>query len=519
MRRAVRWFIAIFGGVLVGVWVIVAVGTRTPVLRDALVRTLADSLDADVDLQSFEVATFPRIRIHGDGLRVRLREQAETSPLIQVSHFEVTGGVMGMLHRPRRFSTVTLDGLRITIPPRSPHDRESGTKAALQTTAGPVVIDHVVSHDATLTLIPRDPRKQPRVWEITSLSMESVGFHRAMPFSATLTNPVPRGLIDVSGSFGPWQAPAPGTTPLSGRYAFHDVDLNTIEGIGGTLKSDGDFDGVLSRIDVRGTTSSPDFSIDVAGQPVPLDTRFQAIVDGTDGDTYLTHVEARIIETTLAASGAIINTPGVKGRTVKLQVDLPHGRIEDVLKLGVRTRQPVMTGDITLKTSFLLPPGKQKVADRLQLAGQFALRRTRFTDPEVHEQLVTLSRRSRGKSAEPASERFVSDMRGSFALRNGTLRFEPLDFGVPGADVHMNGTYTLRSGKLDFLGTLAMDAPVSKAVGGIKGFFLKIADPLFRRHGAGAVLPISITGTREKPQFHMRWGAVFSRKDPRSSRD
>ena len=408
MRRAARWFIAVFGGVLVTLWVIVAVGSRTAVLRDALVRTLSDSLDADVDLQSFEVATFPRIRIHGDGLRVRLKGQAEMAPLIDVSHFEVTGGVMGMLHRPRRFSTVTLDGLRITIPPRSAHDRESGAKAALQTATGPIVIDHVLSHDATLTLVPRDPRKEAKVWNISSLTMESVGFHRSMPFSATLTNPVPRGTIDVTGTFGPWHAPDPGSTAMTGRYTFHDVDLNTIDGIGGTLKSEGNFGGVLSRIEVSGTTSSPDFSIDVAGQPVPLDTRFEAVVDGTDGDTYLSQVEARIIETTLVASGEVVSTPGVKGRTVKLQVHMAHGRIQDVLKLAVRAPQPVMTGDLDLKTSFVLPPGKQKVADRLQLEGDFALRRTRFTDPAVHEQL-------------PDHDRFLS--RHAQGARQPTRRF------------------------------------------------------------------------------------------------
>jgi hypothetical protein len=518
MWRAARWFIVIVGGVLMTLWVIVAVGSRTPAMHDALVRALADKLDADVELQSFEVATFPRIRIHGDGLRVRLRGQVESAPLIDVAHFEVVGGMMGMLHRPRRFDKVTLDGLRITIPPRSSHDRESGAKAALETVEGPIVIQHVETKNATLVLIPRDSRKEPRVWDIAMLDMDFVGFNRSMPFTATLTNPIPRGNIAVTGTFGPWRSRDPGSTPLSGRYAFTDVDLGTIDGIGGSLASEGDFAGLLSRIDVRGTTSSPDFQVDVAGQPVPLDTRFHAVVDGTDGDTYLPSVEARILDTLLTASGAVLSTPGVKGRTVRLQVDMPHGRLQDVLKLGVRSRQPVMTGEIGLRTSFLLPPGREKVADRLQLGGEFALNGTKFTDPGVHEQLVALSRRSQGKGHGEPIERVVSDMRGKFVLRNGTLRLDPLTFAVPGADVRLIGTYRLRSGTLDLTGTLAMEAPVSKAVGGVKGFFLKVADPLFHRHGAGALLPIRISGTREKPQFHMRWGAVFS-KDPSRSRN
>lgn len=515
MWRVTRWFIVVVGGVLVSLWVIVAVGSRTPAMHDALVRTLADKLDADVELQSFEVATFPRIRIHGDGLRLRLKGQAESAPLIDVAHFEVVGGVLDMLHRPRRFDKVTIDGLRITIPPRSGHDRESGAKAALQTVEGPIVIEHLEARHATLVIVPRNPAKEPRVWDIARLDMNLVGFNRAMPFSATLTNPIPRGNIAATGTFGPWRAHDPASTPVSGRYAFTDVDLGTIDGIGGSLTSEGDFAGLLSRIDVRGTTSSPDFHVDVTGQPVSLDTRFHAIVDGTDGDTYLPSIDARILGTSLTASGAVVGTPGVKGRTVKLDVDMPHGRLEDVLTLGVRSRRPVMTGGITLRTSFLLPPGKGKVADRLQLGGRFALNDTRFTDPQVHAQLVSLSRRSQGKGPDEPAQRVVSDMRGNFVLRNGTLRFDPLTFGVPGADVRLAGTYRLRSGAIDLDGTLAMDAPVSKAVGGVKGFFLKVADPLFRRHGSGAVLPIRIDGTREKPEFHMRWGEVFSRKHSR----
>jgi hypothetical protein len=46
-----------------------------------------------------------------------------------------------------------------------------------------------------------------------------------------------------------------------------------------------------------------------------------------------------------------------------------------------------------------------------------------------------------------------------------------------------------------------MKASVSKAVGGFKSIFLKPFDRLFRRDGYGAVLPIKITGPREKPEF------------------
>jgi len=47
--------------------------------------------------------------------------------------------------------------------------------------------------------------------------------------------------------------------------SFDHADLNTIKGIGGILKSLGEFSGRLAEIDVKGTTSTPDFSIDASG--------------------------------------------------------------------------------------------------------------------------------------------------------------------------------------------------------------------------------------------------------------
>ena len=60
-----------------------------------------------------------------------------------------------------------------------------------------------------------------------------------MPFTATLTNPLPKGQIETTGTFGPWQKGDPGATPLGGDYSFQKADLDTIKGIGGILNSTG----------------------------------------------------------------------------------------------------------------------------------------------------------------------------------------------------------------------------------------------------------------------------------------
>ena len=507
--KIVRWFIAIVGGALVALWITLVVVSRAPVLQSKLISALNDKLNADVELGSFEVRNFPVVHITGDNLKLRLKKQKNPSPFIEVRHFEVSGGLFGLLRRQRRFNTVDLSGLRITIPPRTPDDKEAG-KEATDTVVGPVLIDRVEAKDAQLIIVPRDPGKEPKVWAIHNLQLESVGFNRTMPFIATLTNPIPEGEIATVGTFGPWVRSAPGLTPVAGKYSFDHADLNTIKGIGGILKSTGQFSGHLEEITVKGTTTTPDFSIDAGGTPVPLTTTFHAVVDGTNGNTYLKQVDGKLEDTPINAAGEVESKPGVKGRTVRLDVKIVDGRIQDVLKLAVRAKNPVMLGRIAMQSALLLPPGDAKVIDRLQLNGRFALEHAVFTDKGVQEKLAELSRRAQGKKPDEPIGKIASNMRGHFVMRDGRIRFDPLEFDLPGATVQLTGVYGLRSQQLDFTGTLAMEATISKAAGGgIKGFFLKAIDPIFRKHGKGAVVPITIKGAREEPKFGVDWGKVF----------
>jgi len=77
--------------------------------------------------------------------------------------------------------------------------------------------------------------------------------------------------------------------------------LGTIKGIGGILSSTGEYDGTLDNIVVDGKTDTPDFRVATSGRMVPLHTEFHAIVDGTNGDTYLHPVKAQILTSWLVA--------------------------------------------------------------------------------------------------------------------------------------------------------------------------------------------------------------------------
>ena len=507
--KLVRWFIGVVGGVLVGLWIALAAVSRAPALQQKLIETLDARMDAEVQLEGFTVDSFPTLRIHGDNLRLRLKGQQQQAPFIEIRHFEVTGGVFGLLRRQKRFRSVELEGLKITIPPKTRDDKEAADRTVSTTTEGPVLIDYVTAKDAQLILVPKDSRKEPKIWSIHNLELESVGFDRAMPYIATLTNPIPKGEIATRGTFGPWVKGEPGLAPLQGTYSFNKADMDTIKGIGGILTSNGEFEGTLEKINVHGKADIPDFRLDVGGSPVPLKTEFRTVVDGTNGNTYLKQVNAMLGETAIEAVGAIESRPGVKGRFVDLDVKIVNGRIQDVLRLAVKSEKPVMLGFIALQAKLLLPPGEPKVIDRLDLDGRFVMENASFTDAGVQDQLAMFSRRARGMKPDAPVGKMQSDMRGKFALRDGTLRLDPLSFALPGANVRINGAYGLRSQQMDFTGTLSMKATVSEAAGGIKGFFLKPFDPIFRENGKGAVLPITIRGPREKPKFGLEWGKVF----------
>ena len=497
--KIVRWTVLGILGVLATLAIVAAAGSRTETLRRLVTEELAMRLESDIELRAFSVDLFPAVRVRGEGLEVRHRGRADVPPLVTIDSFVVDGGLLGLVRRPRRFRSVTLDGLRINIPPGG-IDTGGRSDEREERRESPFIIGSLTADGAELRIIPKTEGKEPKLFRILALSMQSLGAVERMPFQAELTNPLPAGTIHTDGEFGPWQARDPALTPLEGRYTFAGADLSTIDGIGGILDSTGEFGGELERIAVKGETRTPDFRVNVSGQPVPLTTHFQAVVDGTNGDTYLNDVYATLGETSLHAKGAVAGTPGVKGRTVTLDVTIEDGRIENLLRLSVKSETPPMVGDVALKTDFTLPPGKGDVIDRLRLDGRFDVA-GRFTSEEVQSKLGGMSARARGKEAT-GGENVLSDLDGRFRLRNGVLALRDLSFAIPGATVSLAGTYGLKSEALEFDGTLRMQATVSEAAGGgIKGFLLKAVDPLFRKKGAGAVVPIRVRGTRSEPKF------------------
>jgi hypothetical protein len=93
----------------------------------------------------------------------------------------------------------------------------------------------------------------------------------------------------------------------------------------------------------------------------------------------------------------------------------------------------------------------------------------------------------------------------------GAITLPRLAFVIPGAQITLRGSYHVASGEIDMQGDAKLQATISQMTTGVKRIFLKPVDPLFRRDGAGAVLPIKIGGTRGDPSFKLDIGRVLKR--------
>jgi hypothetical protein len=514
-----RWIFvaALCGALLVG---LAALAPRVPLssdtLRSRVIAKLADLLDAEVELGDLRLRVIPGLHAEGSGLVIRFRGRRDIPPLISVKTITIDADLIGLWRKHVR--RVDLDGLDIQIPPRKDDtsaDSRQGDDKVGHETATQVVIDQVVADQAQLTILPRDPERGPKVWYMHELHVQSVGANSKMPFQTLLTNAVPPGQIKTSGSFGPWRREEPGLTPLDGVFTFENADLSVFKGISGILSARGSYSGALATIDVKGETDTPDFMVNVSGHRVPLETRYQARVNGTNGDTALEKIDATFLRTSLVATGGVFDVKGVHGRRVTLDVEIQSGRLEDVMRLSVKTPQPPMTGALRLRTKFDLPPGDRDVLEKLKLDGAFTIGGGRFTSAAVQEKIEELSRRASGRKTngngpDSARRNVTSDFSGRFTLGNGTLTLSKLTFDTPGAIVELNGRYSLRSEALAFSGDLFMDAKVSETTTGWKSLVLRVVDPLFRRNGR-TIIPIKITGTRADPSFGMDVRRVIKR--------
>jgi hypothetical protein len=469
-------------------------------LRPATVALLERRFDSRVELGALRVHFNPRLSITGEGLVLRHQGRTDIPPLISIREFTVSASLRGLWGRS--VGRVHLEGLEIMIPPRRGEDMPSlePTTDSNEGKSDDIHIGELVAENSLLSIMSKREGKGPRVFQIRSLRFHDFELRESIPFEAAITNPTPHGEIATTGAFGPWQAESPSLTPIDGTFVF-DADLGTIKGIGGALHAEGNFSGPLELIRTSGRTRTEGFHLSSGGAKFPLLVDYDATVDGTNGDTILERVDARLGTSSISAQGAIVKVEGGKGRRITLDTQTRGGRLEDFVKLATRVPTSPLTGIVDVDARLDIPPGEADVGDRMEIAGTFTVAKAQFTSQTIQDRVDELARRGVGRPTDETIDDVASNFRGSFGLDNGRLHLKPLTFEVEGATVRLTGNYDTRRELLDFQGELRLQARVSQTQTGWKRLVLKIFDPMLDGKGAGTVLPISITGSRDQPKF------------------
>lgn len=491
-----------------------------PMLREQAVRYLSERFHSQVELAALHV-TPPKmsaldillrhgagalVGVEGDGLTMRFPNAPDLPPLFTIRKVKFTVDLGTLTASRKTVPNVAIEGMQINIPPKGSvpqwHASDSGSKSSESLD---VRLEHVEIREAVLVLIPKDPAKQPARFEIAEVRLKSVGADSPMHYDASLTIPKPPGTVVSQGSFGPWVASEPGDTPLKGDYTFDHADLGIFNAIAGILASTGTFEGSLGAVRARGHATVPDFRLKAVGVPVPLSTEFEALVDGTNGDTILEPVRAKLGNTSFTTEGAVIKHEAEARRSIALKVSMPKGDMRDLLRLAVKG-PPFLEGRIHMQADIKIPPLTGPVKEKLFLEGDFDLENAKFLRSNIQSQIDSLSRHGQGQPKNQEIDQVASNMKGSFRLENQVMTFGILSFEVPGAAVAVEGDYNLASDAVDFHGTLALNARLSEMVTGWKRWLLKPVDPFFEKHGAGTYLHIKVDGTSHQPSFGLDRG-------------
>ena len=240
------------------------------------------------------------------------------------------------------------------------------------------------------------------------------------------------------------------------------------------------------------------------GASLPLQTSYDAVVDGTKGDVELKRVDVTLGSSKFVVAGVVEGTKGIKGKRVVVNVKSQNANLGELLRFVSKAAQPAAQGTLVIDAALDLPQGKQRVLERVSLEGSVRAERVKFTKDAVQDKIDELSRKGQGRPTDESIDEVASKMATKFALRDGVFTYQGLSFVVQGASVKMDGTHSLRSKSVDLSGVVLLDATVSQTQTGFRSWLLKPFDPLFRKNGAGTRLVITVAGTQDQPKIGLQ---------------
>jgi hypothetical protein len=501
---------------------LLAIRAVTPRTQGAIVTWLVDQFGGRATVEEVRWSLRPQLTITASNVMVTGPDVHVSQPLVRIETVTIETTFRDLLSSPRRVRLVGLRGLVLRIPPRK-RPVTAAPVAATESTAGrpqpvhdgrtggmpAVQIGRVVAQAMRIEILSARADKPPLLYDVHDLRLEDIVAGRATKFSASLTNPKPIGDVTTEGTFGPWNKNDPGATPIDGAFRFADADLGSLRGLTGILQAQGTYSGSIAEIHAAGTAEIARFA--VTGRPVPLTARFDVVVGGTTGDVTMQPVDVSVQASRLISSGAVVRARDVRGRRVEMDVRTTEARVEDLLVLALKSAPPLY-GPIALETTLRIEPGDGPVIRRLNLDGRFAIKRASFARTDIRKTLARVSQATGGGpvSGEDGSS-VAADMTGRFTLDDGTLNLRSVSFAVPGTAVRLGGSYGIENGALNLRGTIRISRSIADvAPARVTGWIETLGrmDDRLKIDTAGTTLPITITGSREKPVFKLDLAAM-----------
>ena len=504
-RSRFKYFAVALGALALAITIVglIALKSLPNMARRVLIRDLQVRFHSTIEIGDIQVRGLLPLRIVARDITLRYHGRNDVPPLMSITQLSGSADFHGLWGTRWRVSSIHIDGLQIRIPPHAVANDEPylASQAHPKLQLPPLEFNEITSDDALLEILPRQRERKPHSFRIHHLTLRAVRRGQPAYFHAQLTNEIPTGEIDSEGTFGPWNADQPALTPVAANFEFANADLGQFRGLSGTLSSTGQYRGVLERLDVEGEALVPDFSLSFSKNPVALRTHYVAVVDGTNGNTYLTVVEAHFLRTTVKVNGEIMHAPKTRLRKIVLTVNANEARAEDFLQLVTKGTEVPIAGAVKLHARLELPSGSHDVLDRLVLSGQFQITHAWFTNSETQARIDALSRRAQGKLGDESISDMRSNIRGNLRVGEANAYFSALQLTVPGAFLSLNGSYGLKSEELDFRGKLQLSSKLSQTTVGAKSVLLRALNPFFKDGSGGSILPIKITGSRSNPSF------------------
>jgi AsmA-like C-terminal region len=489
-----RW--VLWGAAAAAVFMVVGgivLATFWPFTSPKVIAALEEEWPGKITVQSSHSIYFPHPGCVLEGMEFRRGNDPAVAPVVAIQKVTVAANYHDLFLRPGFVSRIMLEGLKVAVPAQQAEaaaPSQQGKSKLSKTRVG-----EIYTKDALLE-IGRE-KDSPLRFDVHELVLNSVTGSGPMKYRLAMHNPQPPGEIHAQGEFGPYNADHLEAIPLQGDYTFDQVDLSAFDGLAGALTAKGEFHGALGKIETQGNTDVPDFEVRHSEHRVHIKAKYQALVDGTGGDTTLQSVDAVIGRTNAHFDGSVTGKSGQPGKFVSASIAVKDGYIEDVLRVFVKEHKSALDGKTDIHAKVSWPSAGDNFLKKVKLDGEFSVDGAHSEHNRLRNDMIELSKRASGKKNDktPIDENIAMDLKGKVAVAKGVANLTDTFFSIPGAEANLHGTYDLTTTKVDFHGTLKTEATVSQDAGGAKGILLKPLDPLFKRKHAGAVIPVQLTGT------------------------